>query len=76
MFSGVGITSCTWQEENGELLGLGCLEHPLRVKSLQKANLEEKLHCFDNLLHSLIKFCITPELPKNCDALETLQRNI
>lgn len=54
MFSAVGVTSCTWQEENGELLGLGCSEHPLGVKSLQKANLEEKLNCFDKLLHSVI----------------------
>lgn len=57
-------------------LGLSFSEEHLGVKSFQKANLEEKLNYLRNLLHSLIKFCITPELPKNCDALEMLQRSI
>lgn len=56
-------------------LGLSFSEH-LGVKNLQKANLEEKLDHFHNFLHSLSKFCITPELPKNCDPLKMLQRNI
>lgn len=57
-------------------LGLSFSEEHLGVKSLKKANLEERLNYFYNLLHSFVKFCITPELPKNCDALEMLQRNI
>lgn len=55
--------------------GLSFSQH-LGVRGFQKANLEEKLNYFHNILHSLIKFCITPELPKNCDTLEVLQRNI
>lgn len=51
-------------------------EECLGVKSLQKAKFEEKLNYFHNLLHNFIKFCITPELPKNWDALDMLQRII
>lgn len=57
-------------------LGLSFSEEHLALKSLQKTNLEEELIYFHNLLHILIKFYISPELPKDCDALEMLQRNI
>lgn len=57
-------------------LGLSFSEEHIALKSLQKTNLEEELIYFHNLLHILIKFYISPELPKYCDALEMLQRNI